>query len=638
MAQFITYYSFKGGVGRTLALANTAWLLANHAMEPARVLVVDFDLAAPGLHRVFKMSKKSSSLGIVDYVTQYLETARVPDISIFIQKTMFPQIDIIPAGKLDRHYQERLEQINWKSVYEKAHGFLLIDAFKRSINNLAQDYDYVLVDSLTGFSDVGGICVKQLADSVVLLFRLNQQNLDGISTVYQSIENVQDIDITPVITPAWPFIDDAAGAWVKKAASIFDKRQILEISFDSGLTFGEKIIARQSKQLTLKPKVIEEYQRLTTHLRAQNVRDPLTIWQSLNSFPGRRNPEARAEAHLSLLRKRPQTLAYWEILPTTLVSINLENSSMRGTWQRRLREYLNEQCKQENKFALFGRAAVVAAQYRHEGSSQLKAVPDLTKAIEIDTKFYDALEMRARLYLSADRPAEAIYDYEILYKNFHSGDERRARIAGELGDIYLSQFNSKQAVTYLSEAFKHGDKTLGTTRALAQALYLDGNYEAAIAQARRYGSLYVDDEPMALLPAQILAAMGRSTEALEELRHAQRRTGSPIEFANLAEAYLAVDPARTITLLQNKKTRISSSTREMLVDVADILLGDDNKSRVHSTDEHSDRKEFIHWNCFEIVAMLFAKRRDNSISRDLALRIIDLVSLKSGTSLVVTLP
>jgi len=41
----VTFYSYKGGTGRTMALANTAWILA---AAGNRVLTVDWDLEAPG--------------------------------------------------------------------------------------------------------------------------------------------------------------------------------------------------------------------------------------------------------------------------------------------------------------------------------------------------------------------------------------------------------------------------------------------------------------------------------------------------------------------------------------------------------------------------------------------------------------
>ena len=43
----VTFYSYKGGVGRTLALANIGVLLAKWGY---RVLAVDWDLEGPGLH------------------------------------------------------------------------------------------------------------------------------------------------------------------------------------------------------------------------------------------------------------------------------------------------------------------------------------------------------------------------------------------------------------------------------------------------------------------------------------------------------------------------------------------------------------------------------------------------------------
>ena len=50
MGQVITFYSFKGGVGRTMALANISILLAQWGK---RILVVDWDLEAPGLEHYF---------------------------------------------------------------------------------------------------------------------------------------------------------------------------------------------------------------------------------------------------------------------------------------------------------------------------------------------------------------------------------------------------------------------------------------------------------------------------------------------------------------------------------------------------------------------------------------------------------
>ncbi len=318
MAHFTTFYSYKGGVGRTLALANVAWLLANHPFEPARVLVVDFDLGAPGLHRVFGMKNGRTASGVVDYVMHFLEKAEVPELKKFIHKTAYSNIDILPSGKMDRHYQSRLEGISWKALYESAHGYQLIEGLKRAISSVQPEYDYVLIDSLTGYSDIGGICVRQLPDSLILLFRLNLQNLDGIKTVYSALKKPssdgKNVLILPVITPSWPFIDETAGKWIAKAQAVFPENKLLEISFDSGLSFGERIISKSASKLPLTSKVLADYRILASRIREQNATDPLTIWESIQQ--GRQSVliDEQAESYLRLLKRRPRTLIYWQNL------------------------------------------------------------------------------------------------------------------------------------------------------------------------------------------------------------------------------------------------------------------------------------------------------------------------------------
>ena len=50
LGTIVTFYSWKGGVGRTMALANVAIQLARKGHS---VLAVDWDLEAPGLNRYF---------------------------------------------------------------------------------------------------------------------------------------------------------------------------------------------------------------------------------------------------------------------------------------------------------------------------------------------------------------------------------------------------------------------------------------------------------------------------------------------------------------------------------------------------------------------------------------------------------
>src|SRR5262245_55970409 len=68
----ITFYSYKGGTGRTMLLANVAWILASNGK---RVLTIDWDLEAPGLHRYFHPflldPTLTSTEGLIDFVTEF---------------------------------------------------------------------------------------------------------------------------------------------------------------------------------------------------------------------------------------------------------------------------------------------------------------------------------------------------------------------------------------------------------------------------------------------------------------------------------------------------------------------------------------------------------------------------------------
>ena len=67
MGQIITFYSYKGGTGRTMAIANVAYLLTEWGYK---VLIVDWDLEAPGIEHFFSkfinVEKTAKIKGILD--------------------------------------------------------------------------------------------------------------------------------------------------------------------------------------------------------------------------------------------------------------------------------------------------------------------------------------------------------------------------------------------------------------------------------------------------------------------------------------------------------------------------------------------------------------------------------------------
>src|SRR5262249_8618351 len=78
--RIVTFYSYKGGTGRSMLLANVAWILASNGK---RVLVVDWDLEAPGLHRYFAPFLRDRELevtdGVIDMLNDFAAEAVTPD-------------------------------------------------------------------------------------------------------------------------------------------------------------------------------------------------------------------------------------------------------------------------------------------------------------------------------------------------------------------------------------------------------------------------------------------------------------------------------------------------------------------------------------------------------------------------------
>ena len=182
-----TFYSFKGGVGRTMALVNAAVKLVQGGR---RVLVVDFDLEAPGLDTFDDLKPHKEVPGIIDFVAQYLGSGQASDVSDFISEcTPVGERDgklwIMPSGR-NETYAANFNQIDWGDLYERRDGFLLFEdiraQWKKTLNP-----DYVLIDSRTGHTDTSGICTRQLPNSVVILFFPNEQNLRGLVDVVRDI-------------------------------------------------------------------------------------------------------------------------------------------------------------------------------------------------------------------------------------------------------------------------------------------------------------------------------------------------------------------------------------------------------------------------------------------------------------------
>ena len=223
LGKIITFYAYNGATGRTMALANVAWILAANGH---RVLVSDWALNAPGAHRYFGPFLDPATIeatpGLIDMIAGYRlaasagQTARrslyrrhasVSKYAISLDWE-FPnggQLDFLSAGRRDQDYSNTVASINWDEFSTEQGGGLFFDALRADIR---RNYDYALICSQTGLGDVADICTVQLPDVLVDCFTLTEQSMVGAATLARGImERHSDRGIR--ILPVTMRIDEA---------------------------------------------------------------------------------------------------------------------------------------------------------------------------------------------------------------------------------------------------------------------------------------------------------------------------------------------------------------------------------------------------------------------------------------------
>ncbi|WP_289241688.1 hypothetical protein [Delftia sp.] len=231
--EVLTFYSFKGGVGRTMALSNIAFLAAHSGL---RVLVMDWDLEAPGMAYYFRgivdtpiLSKAKETPGVLNVLWDWINRLKAADSkkkldqlsSAFNEGDIFRQYTVtlldgrqLPSGGCLDHigtgsstkvnapeptsYENALAQFPWHDFFTKLAGGFVVQSLR---NWAKKDYDLVLIDSRTGLAEAAGVCTMQLADSVAMCFVMNRQNIDGIARVSKAIRQARGNEVALYAVP-----------------------------------------------------------------------------------------------------------------------------------------------------------------------------------------------------------------------------------------------------------------------------------------------------------------------------------------------------------------------------------------------------------------------------------------------------
>ena len=196
----ITFYSYKGGVGRTLTLANIAMYLSRFKQN---VCILDFDLEAPGLNYKFSQFKDQNLIkqGLVDYIYNFTENGIISDslsdfsVEIIKSTKSKGRVTLIPAGNIySSEYWKKLASINWHELFysPKSEGIPFFLDLKEKIKKEFNP-DFLLIDSRTGITETSGICTSLLPEKVIFFIVNNKENTEGAKQILHSIYNAKKI-------------------------------------------------------------------------------------------------------------------------------------------------------------------------------------------------------------------------------------------------------------------------------------------------------------------------------------------------------------------------------------------------------------------------------------------------------------
>ena len=223
----VAFYSFKGGVGRTMCLLSTAYMLARRGRK---VVVADWDLQAPGLSLMEHMWPASGDLpacGVLEYLIalrpENRDRPRVALQSLLLRPRLITDAQsqtasdgrpamrgdmlVIPAGNLGGGVEAFIDTVKQAQLHNLKRFLADLDAdgdprlvFKVFCEELRAapiawqgeglegEPHYLLVDCRTGITEIGDLLLGDATDFNVIVYGQDKQNLEGLQLVLNASE------------------------------------------------------------------------------------------------------------------------------------------------------------------------------------------------------------------------------------------------------------------------------------------------------------------------------------------------------------------------------------------------------------------------------------------------------------------
>lgn len=225
----VCFYSFKGGVGRTTAVAMSAIELAR---QGKKIVIIDFDLEAPGIASLFP-EESMSKYGLLDFLLE----SNVYNDEIKIDEYIYPvgeychvgqaggEIYVMPAyGKVTKQhpdlYCKSLMRFDLDiPAYEEPvtpvdHLLSMLDEFL--------DPQFTFIDTRAGIHQIGGMTLTRYTDLALLFFYGSPQNMEGMKMAIPVLQKNQI-----------PFIMINSKVPVNEQLAELEKRVYLEGAYEA---------------------------------------------------------------------------------------------------------------------------------------------------------------------------------------------------------------------------------------------------------------------------------------------------------------------------------------------------------------------------------------------------------------------
>ncbi len=189
----LTFYSYKGGVGRSTAVASFASFLS--IKKGMKVVILDCDFEAPGFTNFFldDTSELYYKNGIIEYLFDSAENKDIPLYpycwetskkysgkgSIFVFPSGNLSTDFVSDESSCTHLDHYLQGLSRLDIFSTD---TLAEQLSSLLNKISEDLapDVILIDSRTGFNDVFGITAFRLSNIILGLFGDDAQTIPGL--------------------------------------------------------------------------------------------------------------------------------------------------------------------------------------------------------------------------------------------------------------------------------------------------------------------------------------------------------------------------------------------------------------------------------------------------------------------------